>query len=272
MDICSTDIVADFGNYECLHLAKTVTGVGTVGTTRAGSGVRRPLTLQPTAGVGAQVGIHTTAPIEALTMQAADKMAWEASAGVVDTNLYRAAADSLKTDDAFTALSLAPIGNTGATATTRYRGGTATGAPTTGTWAVGDWVVAQDGGRFTCTAAGTPGTWVGTVAFSKTAAFTDPTAVVAATIAAWTAPFACTVTAIKGYRVGGTGATINAYRGTTATQHRAANLSLTSASTWMDGGAVQNTAYASGDSLLLALISAAGSPTQVSIQVNFTRP
>lgn len=49
---------------------------------------------------------------------------------------------------------------TGATAATRYVGGTASGAPAAGTFAVGDFVVAQNGHVFVCTVAGTPGTWV----------------------------------------------------------------------------------------------------------------
>lgn len=50
---------------------------------------------------------------------------------------------------------------TGATAATRFVGATTTGAPTTGTFAVGDWVVdAVTGVKWTCTVAGTPGTWV----------------------------------------------------------------------------------------------------------------
>jgi hypothetical protein len=53
-----------------------------------------------------------------------------------------------------------PLALTGATAATRYAGGTATGAPTTGTFAVGDYVVDQTGKVWVCTVAGTPGTWV----------------------------------------------------------------------------------------------------------------
>lgn len=49
---------------------------------------------------------------------------------------------------------------TGATAATRYVGGTATNAPSSGTFAVGDFVIAQNGHVFICTVAGTPGTWV----------------------------------------------------------------------------------------------------------------
>ena len=115
-------------------------------------------------------------------------------------------------------------------------------------------------------------TAAGAVPFSKTAVFSDVAAVAPLTVVVWTAPFACTVTAIKGYRVGGTGATINAYRGTTATALRSANLSLASADTWIDGGAVQNTAFAINDSLLLRVVTVVGAPTQISVQVNFTRP
>lgn len=88
----------------------------------------------------------------------------------------------------------------------------------------------------------------------------------------WVAPYACTVTAIKGYRVGGTGATINARRNAGAvSNHLASALSLTSADTVMDGGAVQDTTYAAGDKLEIMIVSVAGSPTQVSVQVNFTK-
>jgi hypothetical protein len=53
-----------------------------------------------------------------------------------------------------------PLGLTGAVSATRYVGGTASVAPTTGTFAVGDFVITQAGGIYVCTAAGTPGTWV----------------------------------------------------------------------------------------------------------------
>ena len=89
-------------------------------------------------------------------------------------------------------------------------------------------------------------------------------------IIVWRAPFACTVTNVRGYRVGGTGATINARRNGTD-NHLATALSLTSADTWMDGGAVQNTAYVAGDKLEIMVVTLAGSPTQVAIQVDFTR-
>lgn len=57
-------------------------------------------------------------------------------------------------------LAVASGGLTGAVAATRYVGGTAAVAPTTGTFAVGDFVIARTGKVWICTVAGTPGTWV----------------------------------------------------------------------------------------------------------------
>ena len=49
------------------------------------------------------------------------------------------------------------VGN--ATTATRYVGGTANGAPTSGTFSVGDFIIDQTGKIWVCTTAGTPGTW-----------------------------------------------------------------------------------------------------------------
>ena len=54
-------------------------------------------------------------------------------------------------------------GLTGATSATRYVGGTTNGAPTSGTFAVGDFIVDQTGTIWVCTTAGTPGTWTTTI-------------------------------------------------------------------------------------------------------------
>ena len=90
-------------------------------------------------------------------------------------------------------------------------------------------------------------------------------------VVVWRAPFACTVQNIRGYRVAGTGATINARRNG-ASNHLAAALSLTSADTYLDGGAVQNTAYIAGDVLEVMIVTVAGSPTTVMIQVDLSVP
>jgi hypothetical protein len=114
------------------------------------------------------------------------------------------------------------------------------------------------------------GAWVQLVAGLPTigGVFIGPVA--AQTIVIWQAPFACTVTNVKGFRSGGTGATVNAQKNG-ALNHLAADLSLVANNTWTDGGAVQNTAYAIGDYLSLMLTGETGSPSQVNVQVNFTR-
>ncbi|HET8627454.1 MAG TPA: hypothetical protein VFL91_08540 [Thermomicrobiales bacterium] len=65
--------------------------------------------------------------------------------------------------DAFTGIvpgeAFAPTGLTGATAASRYVGATASGAPTTGTFNKGDFVLDQSGSAWVCTTAGSPGTW-----------------------------------------------------------------------------------------------------------------
>ncbi len=55
-----------------------------------------------------------------------------------------------------------PAALTGATQAFRIAGATTSGAPVTGTFAVGDLVAARDGHLFMCIAAGSPGTWVDT--------------------------------------------------------------------------------------------------------------
>lgn len=55
--------------------------------------------------------------------------------------------------------SISATGLPGATAASRYAGATVSGAPTTGTFATGDFVIDQTGKAWVCTASGTPGTW-----------------------------------------------------------------------------------------------------------------
>lgn len=86
----------------------------------------------------------------------------------------------------------------------------------------------------------------------------------------WYADTACTVTNVRGYRVGGTGATVNA-RLNGASNHLATAVSLAGADAWTDGGAVQNTTYAAGDKLEVMVVSVAEAPTQIAIEVDFVR-
>lgn len=90
---------------------------------------------------------------------------------------------------------------------------------------------------------------------------------------AWRCRFASTVNAVYGYRVGGTGATVNAIRRRAGANVDllASDLSLTSADGWLAGGSPQNTGWAIGDALLISVRSIAGAPTQAGIQVDLTK-
>lgn len=52
-----------------------------------------------------------------------------------------------------------PLGLTGATAATRYVGATSSGAPASGTFATGDFIIDRTGKVYVCTSGGSPGTW-----------------------------------------------------------------------------------------------------------------
>ena len=110
--------------------------------------------------------------------------------------------------------------------------------------------------------------------FTKSVTLVSPAGTI--NVASWRAPFSCTVVAIRGYRVGGSSASINA-RQNGANNHLDGNLSLSSADAWLDGvddggHALQNTAYQPGDELQWMLTAVGGSPGQIVIQVDFTRP
>ena len=60
-------------------------------------------------------------------------------------------------------LAVASGGLTGATNATRYVGGTANGAPASGTFAVGDFIVDATASVWICVVAGTPGTWASSI-------------------------------------------------------------------------------------------------------------
>jgi hypothetical protein len=98
---------------------------------------------------------------------------------------------------------------------------------------------------------------------TKAATVTAPTGAV--TYVIWRAPQACTVTAVRGYRSGGTGATINATR--SGADLAATDLSLSTDTTWLSAPALQNTAVAAGDAIAVAVRSASGSPAYVTIQI-----
>lgn len=102
--------------------------------------------------------------------------------------------------------------------------------------------------------------------FGRGGTVLNPTAPV--NIIVWRAPFNCTAVAVKGYRVGGTGATVNARKNNTDNLLATA-VSLTTTDEWIDGGAVQNTDFETGDELEIMVVTADASPTQIAVQVDF---
>jgi hypothetical protein len=84
-------------------------------------------------------------------------------------------------------------------------------------------------------------------------------------------PFACTITNLRAYQDVGTGSTVNARRNGSL-KILSSDLTLISAATWLDGGAVQNQSCASGDKIEIMVTGVSGSPNQIAIQLNFTIP
>lgn len=92
----------------------------------------------------------------------------------------------------------------------------------------------------------------------------DPTA---KDLIVWRAPHGARVVGIRAYRVGGSGASINARLNSTD-NHLSSNLSVSSANTWMSGGTPQNTDYDEGDTLEIRILSVSGTPSQLVVQVD----
>jgi len=103
--------------------------------------------------------------------------------------------------------------------------------------------------------------------FSKGGAILSP---IPQTIVIWRAPFACTVTAVRGYQDTGTGSVITAYDG--ATDLLSTDIAISSAATWQDGGSLAQTAVSAGDSIAIKVVSVSGSPNYLVIQVELTQP
>ena len=89
-------------------------------------------------------------------------------------------------------------------------------------------------------------------------------------IIVWRAPFTCAATNVWGYRIGGTGAAINARKNGNLNLLASA-LSLASADVWMDGGAVQNENFAAGDKLEIMIVGTTDIVSQLAIQIDFAR-
>jgi hypothetical protein len=119
------------------------------------------------------VGTATVAKLNGVTVSnapSANQLLQATSASAANwatptaAQITNAADKSTASIQTFTANISAPAhvasGLSGATAASRYVGGTTSGAPTTGAFVIGDYVVDQTGKIWICTVAGSPGTWV----------------------------------------------------------------------------------------------------------------
>ena len=107
--------------------------------------------------VGAATGLASAGVLRFANNAAVN---WRNAANGANLGWVVDGSDLMTTTAGLVAPYLAPASTTGATVAVRYFRGTATAAPTTGTWLTGDKVPSADGNGWTCTAGGTPGTWV----------------------------------------------------------------------------------------------------------------
>lgn len=86
----------------------------------------------------------------------------------------------------------------------------------------------------------------------------------------WRVPFACTVTAVRGYVDTGTTTQFNAKKVGTG-DFCSADITIDPSDAWEAGTVNQNTALSAGDTVAVEIV-AAGTATQLTIQVEVTRP
>lgn len=103
-DLCSTDIVADSNNYECLRFAKKASGVGYIEVTKGGTGSVRALALQPTSG-RVLVGTATDDGANALQVTGNTLV----TGGVTATGALSAAASSTVSGTSSSSIALAVV-------------------------------------------------------------------------------------------------------------------------------------------------------------------
>lgn len=81
-------------------------------------------------------------------------------------------------------------------------------------------------------------------------------------------PAGITITAVRAYRVGGTGASVNVQNG--SSDVLSSDLSVSSAGSWQAGSGLQNTAVSAGASLFAEVASVSGTPTYITVLVDWT--
>ena len=119
---------------------------------------------------------------------------------------------------------------------------------------------------------GTSGISAGFTSFSKVAVILNNSLIAQSdtgSFIGWRAAFACTASAVCGFRDSGSGAVINAFKNTVATSLLATNLSINVTGSWVSSSTLQNANFNIGDSLYFNLVNFTGSLTEIGLQVDF---
>lgn len=167
-------------------------------------------------------------------------------------------------------------GLTGATAASRYVGATASGAPSSGTFAIGDFTIDQTGKLWICTAAGTPGTWLSvqkTMRVERTYTVSGLLAVPSGA-SSFLPPFfmpiptgqSAKLVAVRAQVRGGTSATLAVNQNGSAVSSMSALVVTTSAATTAVG---TPPSVADGDAFAPVIASIAGTPDGLSLSLYF---
>ncbi|MEU4511773.1 hypothetical protein AB0G05_19955 [Nonomuraea wenchangensis] len=95
--------------------------------------------------------------------------------------------------------------------------------------------------------------------------------IAAGTFVLWRASVPCRIMAVRAYRLGGSGAVVNATKN--GVSALTGDLSVNAASTWVAGSlaALANRRMQAGDTLAATVVSAAGSPTDLVIQIDIEK-
>jgi hypothetical protein len=188
INVANGSATGDAVNYGQLSTFTGATSIATVGTITAGVWNATPITNTYLANSAVTVGStsislgSTATAISGLTLtsptatnqivsttasgsipfivrgavsQTADLLEWQSSASAILAKI--------NSGGNFFAPSYNATGLTGATTATRYVGGTTNGAPVSGTFQVGDFIIDQTATIWVCTVGGTPGTWWSTI-------------------------------------------------------------------------------------------------------------